>query len=125
MLDTDSDALECDFAQYYHIYNLEELGLRKLSVYAFGLPEDSRIKRLMSKQKVTFDTYLSALAVDALQTLVWAKTKDAQHNKNRPKSIAQSLLPRKEVEDDHQNFASGQDFENARKKLLKEVVSRG
>lgn len=122
MLKMDSDSLECDFAEYYHIYNIKQLGLRQLSIYAFGLPDDSRIKKLISKQKVSFETYLQAVAVDALQLLVWSKTKDAQHSRNRPKSIAQSLLPKAEVEDDHQNFNSGAEFEKARQKLLKGVV---
>lgn len=122
MLDTDEDALLCDFAQYYNIYDIEELGLIKLSIFAWGLPADSRSKKLMSKQKVSLDTYLQAQAVDALNMLVWSKTKDGQHNRNRPKSIAQSLLPQQKADDNHQNFASGKEFEKTRKQIVKEVT---
>lgn len=122
MLNTDEDALLCDFAQYYNIYDIEELGLIKLSIFAWGLPDDSRSKKLMSKQKVSLETYLQAQAVDALNMLVWSKTKDGQHNRNRPKSIAQSLLPKQKVDDNHQNFASGKEFEKARKQIVKEVA---
>lgn len=118
MLNTDRDALECDMAQYYQIYNMEELGALKLSVYAYGLPEDSRIKRKLSGQKVSTNTLLLAMAVDALNMLVWSKTKDAQHNKNRPKNIAQSLVPKQEDDVDHNNYKTGQEFEKARQALI-------
>lgn len=125
MLNTDSDALECDFAEYYHIVNLETLGLRKLSILASGLPTDSRIKRKLANQEVSNDTLLRAMMVDALQTLVWTKTKDAQHNRNRPKSITQSLQSVKPKEENYVVYNNSIDFEKARHKILKEVRVNG
>ncbi|MBP2057015.1 hypothetical protein J2Z60_000177 [Lactobacillus colini] len=118
MLNLDRDALECDFAETYHLYNIEELGLRKLSIYAYGLPENSRIKQKISGEKVSTDTYLLAMAVDSLQLLVWSKTKDAQHGINRPKSIAKAFISTK---NDNRTYKSGQEFEQARAAILREI----
>ena len=39
MLNTDSDALECDLAETYHIYNYKELPLKKVALFSVGLRE--------------------------------------------------------------------------------------
>lgn len=118
MLKTDKDALECDFAETYHVYDFEKIGLRRSSIYAYGLPDTSRIKRLMADQKVPLDTYLTSLAVDALQLLVWSKTKDAQHGTNRPKPVARLLTSNKVDKQETKTYKSGQEFEQARQAII-------
>lgn len=44
MLSVDRDALLCDLAETYHIYDLRELPVETLAALSFGLREDSRIK---------------------------------------------------------------------------------
>ena len=60
---------------------------------------------------------LQAASVDALNLLVWAKTKDAQKGRNRPQSVLQKLIgtePQKEL----MTFDSVAEFEEARKRIL-------
>lgn len=94
MLAADRNALICDLAETYGVFDYRGLPVPLLATLASGLREDSRIKQKMSGIPARQDTLLLAMAVDALHLLVWMKTKDAQKNRNRPKSIAQGLLKR-------------------------------
>lgn len=92
MLAADRDALICDLAETYGVFNYRHLPVRLLATLASGLRDTSRIKQKISGIQVGQDTLLLAMAVDALNLLVWTKTKDAEKNRNRPKSIAEGLL---------------------------------
>lgn len=118
MLNYDSDALECDLAETYHIYNYKELPLSKVALFSVGLRNDSRIKLKMSDCEYSLDTILLASAVDRLSYLVWSKTDDAQKGKNRPLFIVSKLLKSTEIDDDIVAFNSGEEFERARNKIL-------
>lgn len=96
MLATDRDALVCDLAETYGVLDYRGLPVPLLAALASGLRENSRIRQKMSGISVGQDTLLLAMAVDALNFLAWTKTKNAQHNRNQPKSIAQRLLKRPE-----------------------------
>ena len=55
------------------------------------LPEGARVRLAYSPDAVwTSDRALLAAMVNDLNWLVWAKTKDAKHNRNRPKPIGPS-----------------------------------
>lgn len=43
MINTDEDALICDFAETYHIYDYRSLPLHMAGIFACGLRPDSRI----------------------------------------------------------------------------------
>lgn len=51
MLSVDRDALLCDLAETYHIYDLKELPIETLAALSFGLRENSRIKMKMTGMK--------------------------------------------------------------------------
>ena len=78
MIARNENALECDFAETYPIYDYRELQPKRAALFAAGLPIDSRIKRELSGQKHTVETILLSHIADSLQTLVWFKTKDGQ-----------------------------------------------
>lgn len=118
MLTTSETALICDFAEYYHVLNWQELPLKTAAALAAGLREDSRSMMAMSKSKVTQDTLLKAMMVDRLSLLAWMKTKDAEKNRNRPSSVVE-LLTRPEPVRETESFDSGAEFEAEREKLLK------
>ncbi|KXT73199.1 Phage protein [Streptococcus sp. DD10] len=120
MLETDEDALVCDLAETYGIYDYRQLPAWRVAVFAYGLREDSRIKLVMSGQRVAFDTMLWAGIFDRLSQLVWAKTKDAAKGRNQPKSILDSLTQQVK-EREEMVFASGEEFEIYRQKLLEEM----
>ena len=121
MIALDEDALICDLAETYQIYDYKQLPLTQVAVFAYGLRDDSRIKQIMSNQIVPLETTLLASIVDRLSLSLWLQTKDGQKGVNRPASIADQLIKRDKSENDEKDylvFESGKDFENYRKALL-------
>ncbi|EFN98319.1 hypothetical protein SMSK564_1277 [Streptococcus mitis SK564] len=121
MISLDEDALICDLAETYQIYDYKQLPLNQVAVFAYGLRDDSRIKQMMSNQIVPLETTLLASIVDRLSLSLWLQTKDGQKGVNRPASIADQLIKRDKSENDEKDylvFESGEDFENYRKALL-------
>jgi hypothetical protein len=118
MIRIDENALICDLAETYHIYDYRQLPLSLVAVFSCGLREDSRIMLRLANQQVSLDTMLLALAADRLSTLVWFKTKDGQKGKNRPAMISESLGSDQRQEKDVTVFESGEDFERTRLRLL-------
>lgn len=117
MINTDRDALECDLAETYGIYEMRELTPKKVALFSCGLGDDSRIKMKISGRKVSTQNILLASIIDRLSTLVWFQTKDGQHNVNRPKSMVESFLGI-EQDSEYESFESGEDFEKARQRIL-------
>lgn len=120
MIYVDEDALVCDLAETYGIYEYRQLPLDRVAVFACGLSDDSRIKRRLTGQAVGIETFLLASAVDRLSFLVWAKTKDGQHNQNRPQSLVELLMGTVK-EKEELVFDSGEDFERAKAELLRKI----
>lgn len=122
MIDTDEDALICDLAETYQIYDYRQLPPKMVAVFSHGLKNDSRIKMKLSNQTLLIDTLLKASIADSLKTLVWFQTEDGQKGKNRPASLI-SLLTNSNRTDNEINdvivFNSGEDFEKQRKQLMK------
>ncbi|HFH1593277.1 DUF5361 domain-containing protein [Streptococcus pneumoniae] len=121
MIALDEDALICDLAETYQIYDYKQLPLNQVAVLAYGLRDDSRIKQMMSDQIVPLETTLLASIVDRLSISLWLQTKDGQKGVNRPMSIAEMLTKNNKEESDERDylvFESGEDFENYRKALL-------
>ena len=116
MISLDEDALVCDLAETYQIYDYKQLPPTKVAVFSLGLRDDSRIKMKISGQSVPFDTLLLAGIHDKLSTLVWFQTADGQKGRNRPTMLT-NLLLKKEQESDVEAFHSGEEFEKARKRL--------
>lgn len=120
MLVCDEDALVCDMAEYYNIYEMRELPARKLAVLAFGLPPESRSKMALSDESVSPQIILLSLIADHLGTLVWMQTEDGAKGENRPKSIVEALCcPRAEEETkpNIMTYSSGAEFEAAWKQM--------
>ena len=118
MVATDENALICDFAETYQILDYKGLPLRLAAVLASGLRDESRIKMKLSGSHIDKTTALLAAAVDRLSMLVWAKTKDAEHNRNRPKSMLAMLLKTDGPKEDLETFDTAEDFEAARKRII-------
>ena len=115
MIRTDKNALMCDYAEYYNIYDYTQLRPMQAAIFANGLPSDSRIKRRLTGQKVSTDTLLLSCIADSLRLLVWFQTKDGQQNVNRPASILQELT---EEKDALAEFSSIEAYEAARKAIM-------
>ena len=120
MISLDEEALICDLAQYYHIYDYRELPPLMVAVFSDGLPKDSRIKLKMTGAKITLQEMLLALTVDRLGLLWWSKTVDGQKGRNRPESIF-ALLCNEPIEKKEQAFNSGEEFEEMKKQLINQM----
>lgn len=117
MLKFDKDALLCDLAETYQIYDFKQLPLTKVAVFSLGLKDDSRIKMKLRNQKLNLEEMLIVSIADSLKLLLWSKTKDAQKNRNMP--VLWSSLFEEPKEKKEAVFSSGKDFEKERKKLLR------
>lgn len=121
MLHEDKNALICDLAETYGIYDYKRLPLQTVAVFAIGLREDSRIKLLMNSQKMPLQTQLLVAIYDQLNLLLWTKTEDGEKGINRPKRLSEMLEGTKESV----GFNSGEDFEKRRNELLRQITERG
>ncbi|QIM45660.1 hypothetical protein GPZ88_00700 [Streptococcus ruminicola] len=120
MIKTDEDALICDLAETYHIYNYRQLPADLVAVFSVGLRDDSRIKMKMSGQKIPLKTLLLASITDRVGVLAWQNTKDGHEGRNVPKSLVETLTSRPK-EREEAVFASGEEFEKARTRILKDL----
>jgi len=116
MIHTDENALICDLAETYHIFNYRELPPCLVATLSVGLSDDSRIKKKLRNVQSLPEYIVNAFMVDALNILIWQNSKDGSEGKNKPESILKKVLG--EEESDTLSFASGEDFENYRKELL-------
>lgn len=111
MISADYDALICDFAETYGIFDLRALPVPLLATLAVGLREDSRIKMNLSGAKVNKSEMLLAAAVDRLSLLVWAQTEDGRNGVNPPKSVLDSIIGVEKTDSLVVAFESGDEFE--------------
>lgn len=116
----------CDLAETYGVLDYRALPVPLLATLSVGLRENSRCRMALSKTRVTTDTFLLAAVVDKLSLLVWSKSEDARHGRNRPQSIVRAIAGENPQEHgDILSFDSGEDFEAARARLLKGAADRG
>ena len=108
MIATDEDALICDFAESYHIYDMRQFPVVYIATLAKGLRHDSRIMMAVNGLKVDLNTLLLAHIADNTAINTWFKTKDAQYGNNRPPSMIKTLT-RKDSEIARE-FVDGDDF---------------
>lgn len=121
MISQNEDALICDLAEVYHVYDFRGLPLNTAAALAAGLDADSRIWRHLTGKKLKTNTWLLALCADRLGLIWWAKTKDGQRGRNRPESILAALTKEKQKEPENESFASGEEYEQRRRELLAAV----
>ena len=115
MIALDEDALICDMAETYHIYNMEQLPVEYVATLANGLRDNSRIKMKAAGLRVDVMTLLLAHVADNTAINVYAKTKDAKANRNKPKSITEAIFNNKDSE--LKQFRNGEDFMKEWRKL--------
>lgn len=113
MLSVDRDALICDLAETYGIFDFRALPVSLLATLAVGLRADSRIKMRLSGQKVNRTEILLAAAVDRLSMLWWAQTENGRNNVNRPQSILGIILGDTPQENNAEVFDTADSFEDA------------
>lgn len=118
MIKLDEEALICDLAETYQIYDYRQLPTTRAAVFAVGLKNESRIKMKLSGQRVPLDTLLLAGISDRLSILTWFQTEDGQKGRNRPAMLVDLLTSKTKESKDVLVFNSGKDFEKARSILI-------
>lgn len=115
MIALDEDALICDFAETYHIYDFWSLPVVYVATLASGLRENSRIKQKASGLSVDINTILLAHIADNTAINVYFKTEDAQKRVNYPTSLLK-LITKSDIKETKM-FATGDEFLNEWRRL--------
>lgn len=91
MIGLDEDALICDFAETYHIYDYRSLPVKLVAALAAGLRDDSRIKLLAADAPVSQDTLLLAMIADRVEAFRYGFI-DSSKRINQPISIVEVIM---------------------------------
>lgn len=122
MITDGEDDLICDFAEYYHIYDIYSLPPIYLATLACGLRNDSRCKSKLlgvSGFRDSVEERILALIFDAVNWLKWANTEDGAKNINHPKSLFNAVFGEKDdSEPEYKEFNSGEDFDRKWKEII-------
>lgn len=113
MLSADREALICDLAEVYGIFDHRALPVSLLATLSVGLRDDSRIKRKISGMKLTRTEMLLAAGVDRLSVLLWLNTDDGRKGENRPASILDVLMGNETDDKQTEGFETAEEFEAA------------
>lgn len=118
MIRADADALACDMAETYGIYDMRTLPLSRAAVFACGLRGDARIIQAVAgisgSAESRIDRMLLAVIADGVNTLAWQNTKDGHKGKNRPESLFSALFKKEEkTRDSVRAFDSPEAFQAA------------
>lgn len=116
MLSVDKNAVICDLAETYHIFDYRQLAPKLLATLVVGLRDNSRSKMKLNENVISFDQMIMISILDHLKLLVWLNSDDASNGTNRPKSLLNELLGTND-----QNirvFNSKEDFEEERRKII-------
>lgn len=92
MINLDEDALICDFAETYHIYDYRSLPVKLAATLSAGLREDSRIKMAASGAPATQNTILLATIADRVEAFRYGFSEDASKGANQPVSLVEALF---------------------------------
>lgn len=118
MIKIDEDALICDLAETYHIYDYRSLPCKTVATFSCGLRNDSRIKMKMAGMNVTPEQMLLSAIVDNTKLLAWLNSKDGTDGVNRPTSLLGILMGNDTDENNNVvTFNSGQEFDDEWKRL--------
>ena len=96
MINVNKNALICDLAETYHIFDFKSLPCRMVGILSCGLRENSRIKMILSGEEITLENTLLAGIYDNTKMLTWLNSTDGADGVNRPDSILKSLMNIKE-----------------------------
>lgn len=113
MLNFDRDALMCDLAETYHIYDYRSLPCKMVATFSCGLRENSRIKMKIAGIVPIPEQVLMAAIADGARLTAWLQSKDGMTGENRPKSLLGMLIG--EESKDEKKFV----FSNQAKILIK------
>lgn len=115
MIAADEDALACDLAETYGVFDYRSLPPTMAARLAAGLRNDSRIQCRMAGLEEPFSTVLLAACLDCLTAI-----RGLLAGEIPARRITPLLLADREEPAPTGRFASGEDFESWRAAKLKE-----
>lgn len=118
MIATDEQALICDLAETYGVYDYKALPVKLLATLSSGLRDDSRIKKEIAGVSESNNNLLLATIADGIRNLQWMQTKDGAKGRNRPESILEALLGESTPDKDVQAYLTAEDYERERRRIL-------
>lgn len=123
MIRLDEDALICDLAETYQIFDYRSLPLKLVATLSAGLRDNSRIKMKASGSPVSQETILLAMIADRVEAFRYGFSEDASKGRNMPTSILSLLLGEGEKTNQKSpvvSFDTGEEFGKAWAKIIGE-----
>lgn len=111
MIALDEDALICDLAETYHIYDMRSFPCEYVATLAKGLRDNSRIKMKAVGLEVDINRLLLAHIADNTAINWYLKTKDAEKGENQPKSFVRILTDKIDESKKPKPFRTSADFD--------------
>lgn len=107
------DALICDFAETYHIYDYRGMPLKLAATLASGLRDNSRSKLLLNEEPADINTVLLANISDNLSVFIHYFKQFCGANEDFPELIVDKLyhIEKEEKKTKYGTFASVDEFE--------------
>lgn len=121
MLNLDKDALICDLAETYNIYDMSALPVKTIATLAAGLRVNSRIKLKAAGLRVSVDNLILAAIFDRIGSLTYMLS---DHSGQPPESMLDGLLDTNSNEPQCAGFQSGAEFEAERQRIIDGIRSR-
>ncbi len=118
MISENEDALICDLAETYTIYDYRSLPARTVATLAVGLRNNSRIKMHLSGEVLSFDQMIQVKIYDLLNWIAWTKTKKATKGQGMPERLEDKIRKKAAEESEMVKFDSVEDFEAERNRML-------
>lgn len=120
MISTDRNALICDLAETYRVYDYRSLPAQTVATFSVGLRDNSRIKMKMSGAKATQEILILSMIADRLGILAWMFSEDGQKGRNKPPQLIEMLYGKeiKQANSDVLTFNTPEAFEKARREIL-------
>ena len=114
MLSLDENALICDLAETYQIYDYRSLPVKLVATLAAGLRENSRIRLKMAGVKGEMKEVLLATVADKLGLLLYML---GGCKGDKPESIAANYYPKQKKKREYQSFSTPEEFWEAMNKF--------
>ena len=114
MIALDENALICDLAETYQIYDYRSLPVKLVATFSAGLREDSRIKKKIRGTKVSFTEEALARFYDLFHFFVL----DLCGIEEEPESLLDYFNGEIQPQKSSGGFDTPEDYEAARKRIL-------
>ena len=110
MIRLDEDALICDLAETYHVFDYRSLPIKTAATLAAGLRDNSRIRLKAAGVPVGLDSILLAQIADRVEAFRYGFT---DHKGKEPESLVKILLGEDKKDTDTRTFDSGDELKKA------------